>query len=348
MKSAHTRVAIALLTYFGYFGCCAAPSCAKPLTIYVADFDTNISGESRAVAKQLTEAIDTAFTRRSADFRVLERRKINDVIRANKLESDLRKFAGGGDASQKLRTQLPEIDAIVTGTLQETRLEGVILTIALTRINSEKPWQQQRSHSLLEWLAAKVRNEESVWLAADAASSLLPRVVASSVAPPSDDGPLGIAKAQAGDCESASPLLTNAAALDGTNPEVLFWLGHCEMLGGELPAAAQRLGAAIRLNRNNAGYFAERARVYAQQRQYDLALNDLDQAVERDRDNPDVIELRGDVWMKTGKYNAAVEAFATVLDRRPSKAICGKLVDSYRRNGARAAAEKTQLVCDGM
>src|SRR5437016_5534867 len=61
----------------------------NPLAIYVLDFDTNIAGENRTVAVTLATSIETAFSRRNADFRVLERRNLNEIVRQNKLEQDL-------------------------------------------------------------------------------------------------------------------------------------------------------------------------------------------------------------------------------------------------------------------
>ena len=51
----------------------------KPLAIYVLDFDTNIPGDNRDVAVNLTATIETAFSQRLADFKVLERRKLNEL-----------------------------------------------------------------------------------------------------------------------------------------------------------------------------------------------------------------------------------------------------------------------------
>ena len=239
---------------------CPAARAAQPLAIYVSDLDSNIAGENRLVAQYLSDAIETAFTRRRVAFRLLERRKYNEIIQRNKLEKDLQAFTRGGRPSDRLMEQLHEADGVVAGDLRETRLDGVVLTVSLTRMNLEKVWQAQRKHSLYEWLSSEVRDREAESLAADAATVLQPLEVAM---PESEDGPRGIALAAAGKCPEAMPFLRNAAAVDVTNAEIYFHLGKCHNDSGEFAEATRALTGAIARNPHRADLFTERARSFA-------------------------------------------------------------------------------------
>src|SRR5947207_2732759 len=92
----------------------------KPLAIYVLDFDTNIPGDNRDVAVNLTATIETAFSQRLADFKVLERRKLNEIVRQNKLEQDLHAITKGDRPSARL-IKLSQADGYLLGELKDYR-----------------------------------------------------------------------------------------------------------------------------------------------------------------------------------------------------------------------------------
>ena len=53
--------------------CLGEASTAKPITAYVLDVDTNIKGDFSAVAPELTQALQTAFSAKDDVFNILER-----------------------------------------------------------------------------------------------------------------------------------------------------------------------------------------------------------------------------------------------------------------------------------
>ena len=141
------------------------------LAIYVLDFDTNIAGENHVVAVSLATSIETAFSQRRADFKVLERRSLNEIVRQNKMERDLNALSKGERPSSQFIRQFSQADGVLRGELKDDHLGGVVLTLSLTKLDSEKLWQWQRTHPLLQWLDAELRAKEADLAAAAAASN---------------------------------------------------------------------------------------------------------------------------------------------------------------------------------
>src|SRR5882762_3727226 len=118
-----SRVLLAILGVF--FAGLVPPAWAQnPLAIYVLDFDTNITGENRAVAVNLTTSIETAFSQRRGDFKVLERRSLNEIVRQYKLERDLNLLSRGDRPSPEFIRQFSQADGVLRGELKEDRLGG--------------------------------------------------------------------------------------------------------------------------------------------------------------------------------------------------------------------------------
>jgi hypothetical protein len=181
----------------------------KPLAIHVLEFDTTITGENRTVARDIAEAIETAFSRRRV-FRLLERKILNDLVRQNKMERDLQAVKAGQPPSKEFQQQFSGADGFVRGELK-SGLDGVVLTVSLIKLNSEKLWQGQRRHSLYEWLSGDIRDREAQALAAEAAAAVAPESPAPSAG---DDGVRGLEAAQKGNCDTAVPLLQVAVAVE--------------------------------------------------------------------------------------------------------------------------------------
>src|SRR5436309_10413186 len=99
------------------------PACAqRPLAIYVLDVNTNIKGDLAAeLAENLTTSIQTAFSKYPADFKMLERSKLNEIAKQSKMEQNLKSFARGEPSSPQLSKQLfSEANAVLRGKLINT------------------------------------------------------------------------------------------------------------------------------------------------------------------------------------------------------------------------------------
>jgi tetratricopeptide (TPR) repeat protein len=333
----------ALLVSFGSVANLCGQTTQKQMAVYVLDFSTNLKGDMQLVATDLTGAVETAFSRRRTAFRLLERRSFNDVVRQNGLEGDVKAILQGEKPSLKFiqKMQAANADAFIRGELVE-RIDGVLLTVSLTRPNTEKVWQGQARHNKLEWLSGDVQKKEAEALAAEAAAALLPD-------PPAvengDDGPRGIELASAGHCDQALPRLQNAASVDTDNAEIFYWMGRCQNQAGDFNAAILTLKSAISRNPRRADLFAERARSYMGIRKRDNALEDLDRALKLDAGNVASIELRGDIYVQQSKFPEAVDAYNSAYDLNKTQSLCVKLADAYRKNGTSDAAKTIERSC---
>jgi tetratricopeptide (TPR) repeat protein len=336
----------ALLVIFGILFAAYVPAAwaQKPLAIYVLDFDTNIAGENRVVAVNLATSIETAFSHRRTDFKVLERRTLQEIVRQNKLERDLNALSKGNRPSSQFIKQLSQADGVLRGELKEDHLGGVVLTLSLTKLDSEKLWQSQKIHTLYEWLNGDLRTTDAVELAADAAASInVPSKSASHIA--ADDAARGIELVEQGHCREAMPFLQNASAADSKNTEMFYRMGRCQNQAGEYEAAVESLKSAIETNAGRADLFVERAISFSALKDFPTALRDLDQALKLDPGNLAAVELRGDVFMQRGHYNDAVGAYYEVYQQRPTHARCVKLAAAYRKNGASNASLMLERDC---
>jgi tetratricopeptide (TPR) repeat protein len=124
-----------------------------------------------------------------------------------------------------------------------------------------------------------------------------------------------------------------------------LYLGRCQNQAADFSEAARTLTSGIGLNPARADLFAERAKSFFGQKLYKRALDDLDQALKRDAGNRAAVELRGDVYMQTGQYEEAVGAYYEVYGRGQTRALCGKLAQAYRKNGAEDLAAKLEGAC---
>ncbi len=325
-----------------FLGQAAALKAAQPLTIFILDFDSNIAGENRSVAQDMAAAVETAFAKRHDAFKLLERRTMNEIVDRGKMEQDYQALARGQKPSAQFLEKDQCADGVLRGELNETRLDGVVLTVSLTRLDSEKLWQAQRKHTLYEWLSGEVREREAESLAAEAEAALRPHTEA---LPVPEDGPRGLALAVAGKCREALPLLENAAAVDGANAEYYLAMGRCQNQSGEFGAASRSLTYAISRNPRRAELFVERAKSFVGEALSSRALEDLDQAQRLDPGNLLAIELRGDVLLSVGKYDGAVDAFYAAYQQKPTGDLCTKLVRAYEKNGASGAAATLRRSC---
>jgi WD40 repeat protein len=140
----------------------------KRMAVYVLDIDTNITGEFSAASQALTLTLEAAFSKHSMAFQVLDRRHLNDIVKANKLEKDLQAVLHGEPAPLQF-AGLVIADGFIHGNLVDGP-DGAVLTLTLTRLNSEILWQGQAKHTKAEWQLQKVQKEESAKLAAEAES----------------------------------------------------------------------------------------------------------------------------------------------------------------------------------
>jgi cytochrome c-type biogenesis protein CcmH/NrfG len=155
----------------------------------------------------------------------------------------------------------------------------------------------------------------------------------------------GIQLAEAGYCAKAVPLLENEAVVNPGNVNLFLHLGRCQNRMGSFSDASRTLTSAIELSPTRADLFAERARSFLGQRLNKRALDDLDQALKRDSGNRAAIELRGDVFMQTGQYEDAVNAYNEVYQRGQTRELCSKLAQAYRKNGADDVAARLEGAC---
>lgn len=222
------------------------------------------------------------------------------------------------------------------------RLGVVTLTVSLTGLDTEKLWQGQRRHNMYDWLNPDTQEKEAESLAAEAAATLLPAPAAPK---PGDDGPRGVELAKGGKCKEARAFLENALAIDTGNAELYFWLGRCQQSAGDTDGAARSFTSAIAQNNHRADLFTERARCLADERLFERSLRDLDQALRLDSSYLPAIELRGDIYLATGKSHDAMLAYDSVYQRLQTQAICHKLAEAHRKDGDTGNASVIERSC---
>lgn len=108
--------------------------------------------------------------------------------------------------------------------------------------------------------------------------------------------------------EPAEQLFRQALELDPTNAMTLNYLGY--MLadkGMRLPEALKMIRKAVDLEPGNGAYLDSLGWVYFKMGEYELAEDNLRQAVERDQADPTVHEHMGDLYEKTGRIRQAAE-----------------------------------------
>jgi tetratricopeptide (TPR) repeat protein len=108
--------------------------------------------------------------------------------------------------------------------------------------------------------------------------------------------------------EPAEQLFRQALDLDPANAMTLNYLGY--MLadkGMRLPEALKMIRKAVDLEPGNGAYLDSLGWVYFKMGEYELAEDNLRQAVERDQADPTVHEHMGDLYEKTGRIRQAAE-----------------------------------------
>ncbi len=108
--------------------------------------------------------------------------------------------------------------------------------------------------------------------------------------------------------EPAEQLFRQALDLDPANAMTLNYLGY--MLadkGMRLPEALKLIRKAVDLEPGNGAYLDSLGWVYFKMGEYELAEDNLRQAVERDQADPTVHEHMGDLYEKTGRIRQAAE-----------------------------------------
>jgi hypothetical protein len=88
----------------------------KQIATYVLDVDTNMKGEFGAVAPQLTEGLQTAFSEKRDTFKILERHHLDQLVKANQLEKDSQANSHGEPASEQFVRQV-RADGVIRGEL---------------------------------------------------------------------------------------------------------------------------------------------------------------------------------------------------------------------------------------
>jgi tetratricopeptide (TPR) repeat protein len=115
--------------------------------------------------------------------------------------------------------------------------------------------------------------------------------------------------------EPAEQLFKQVLDLDPSNSMTLNYLGY--MLadkGVRLPEALTMIRKAIELEPGNGAYLDSLGWVYFKMGQYELAEDNLRQAVQRDQTDPTVHEHMGDLYEKTGRIRQAAAQWQLSLD----------------------------------
>ena len=116
--------------------------------------------------------------------------------------------------------------------------------------------------------------------------------------------------------EPAEQLFRQVLEIDPTNSMTLNYLGY--MLadkGVRLPEALKMIRKAVELEPTNGAYLDSLGWAYFKLGQYEMAEDNLRQAVDRDQTDPTVHEHLGDLYEKTGRIRQAAAQWALSLDQ---------------------------------
>ena len=116
--------------------------------------------------------------------------------------------------------------------------------------------------------------------------------------------------------EPAEQYFRQALEIDPINAMVLNYLGY--MLadkGNRLPEALKMIRKAVQLEPMNGAYLDSLGWAYFKLGQYELAEENLRQAVERDQTDPTVHDHLGDLYEKTGRIRLAAAQWELSLTR---------------------------------
>jgi len=128
-----------------------------------------MKGDIESVAPALAEALQMAFGEKRNAFTVLERRHLDQVVKANQLERDLYAISHGGRPSE----HQVKADGFLRSELVDGP-DGAVLTVTLVSLDSVVIWQGQARESRAAWLVheTQIRNAEK--LASEAESHIIP------------------------------------------------------------------------------------------------------------------------------------------------------------------------------
>jgi len=115
--------------------------------------------------------------------------------------------------------------------------------------------------------------------------------------------------------EPAEQYFRQVLEIDPQNTMTLNYLGY--MLadkGMRLPEALKMIRKAVEMEPQNGAYLDSLGWVYFKMGEYELAENNLRQAVERDQTDPTVHEHMGDLYEKTGRIRQAAEQWQMSLN----------------------------------
>jgi tetratricopeptide (TPR) repeat protein len=114
--------------------------------------------------------------------------------------------------------------------------------------------------------------------------------------------------------EPAEQFFRQALELDPSNAMTLNYLGYMWAdKGVKLPEALKMIRKAVDLEPQNGAYLDSLGWVYFKMGEYELAEDNLHQAVVRDQTDPTVHEHMGDLYEKTGRIRQAAEQWQLSL-----------------------------------
>lgn len=129
---------------------------------------------------------------------------------------------------------------------------------------------------------------------------------------------LGVVLAEQGRSTEALPLLQQAVALEPGDSDYWFQLGIVADQVGDLQVGIDAFSAAITLDNGfDDRSFAMRGMLYAESEQYDLALDDLDTALERGASDDLTLFYRALVLFRRGEWQQAIAGFEQTLRVNP-------------------------------
>jgi hypothetical protein len=150
-----------------------SPTPQKPIVAYVLDVESDLKGQYSRVASELTKQVTAAFVDLTPSFKILDRRNLARVAAQNQLEADLRDISRFGTVSPRVTRLVPEADSFIHGELVDG-LDGVVLTITITAMDSTILWEGEAKHSAYDWGNLETRQREARRLAEAAESKLRP------------------------------------------------------------------------------------------------------------------------------------------------------------------------------
>jgi tetratricopeptide (TPR) repeat protein len=102
--------------------------------------------------------------------------------------------------------------------------------------------------------------------------------------------------------------------------DLFYQTGRMELKLGLNREAISHLSMAIRLEKNQAAYYTNRAEAYYFQAQYDLTIKDLTQALSIDSTQLWPLLRKGNAEHQAGLYNDAINSYSALIAHRPDSA----------------------------